>query len=75
MTRAIITIVRHNGEYLYSYSAPRCRGESRFRAGNDPGAAAAKAMEIAIRHGRNGYVIFAPADVMSQIPSGMREKS
>jgi len=71
--RAIITIVKHNGEYLSTFEAGR-KCESRMRAGYDAQAAAAKAMELAILHGKAGYAIFAPSEVLVLIPVEMRSR-
>lgn len=71
--RAIITIVKHNGEYLSTFEAGR-KCESRMRAGYDPEAAAAKAMELAVLHGEAGYAIFAPREVLALIPEEMRSR-
>lgn len=39
------------------------------------GAAAAQAMDYAVRHGSKGYVIFGPSSVMQLIPDDMRQRA
>lgn len=75
--RAIITITRNpssTSEYHAAVQSDAYKS-TRIRAGNEPSAAAAKAVELAIAHGGSGYHIFAPQEVMSCIPSDMRGRS
>lgn len=76
MKRVTITITLDRTmpgtNYLWSISGPGARTQSRMSAGCDPGAAAAKAMELAIGFGENGYAIFAPDEIMKRIPEDMR---
>lgn len=78
MSRVVITITQNRtfpGKvYEFAINGPNVRARLGMNAGHDPGAAAAKAMELAIGHGENGYVIFAPDDVMKRIPADMRMK-
>ncbi len=75
MSRVIITITRSRslrGHYQWSYQA----GSTRYSgdvAGACPSAAAAEAMDIAVRvAGGKGYHIFAEQAVLDLIPIDMR---
>ena len=46
-----------------------------IEAGRDPAAAAAKAIDLALHHGRHGYAIFAPKKVLDYIPIEFRSNN
>jgi len=76
MNEAIITISTlpsMPGRYIYSIVAPGVKLGLQD-AGRDPATAAAKAMELANRHGSHGYSIFAPEKVLEHIPEHLRFK-
>lgn len=63
------------GRFTYSLQARRTVLKGRD-AGADPAAAAAKAMELAICHGRTaGYAIFGPQKVLDHIPPALRARA
>lgn len=62
------------GRYRFSLQAGRTTLQG-HDAGQDPAAAAAKAVELAIAHGRWGYVILAPQKVLDFIPAWLRERA
>lgn len=73
--KTIITITEMAsmpGRFLYSVKTPLKRPISGRDAGKDPAAAAAKAVDLAICHGAQGFHIFAPRDVLSFIPPEFR---
>ena len=78
MARVMITITQNRTfpgtVYEYAIIGQGVRAQRRMTAGYDPGEAAAKAVELVIGHGGNGYVIFAPDAVMDRIPEDMRRK-
>lgn len=76
--RTVITITQDRTmpgtKFLVSVESRGMRPVARRQAGYDAGEAAATAMECAIKHGGNGYVIFAPDAVIALIPEEMRSK-
>lgn len=75
--RTIITITKNPASTSEYHAAVQSETHksTRMRAGNEPSAAAAKAVELAIAHGSSGYHIFAPQEVMDCIPADMRTRS
>lgn len=75
MRRTVITVVAMASmPGSYEITVQNRRGRivvGRHGAGRDPGAAAAKAMQMAVEHGAGGYQIFAPQAVATLIPADM----
>lgn len=74
--RAVITITEMatiRGRYLYSLKGKGARTINGYDAGNDPSAAAATAMRLAVQFEDTGYAIFAPKNVIDLIPLDMRQ--
>ncbi len=74
--RTIITITVNRTKVPYEYYISAKGGGA--RPGRTDAAtkveAAAKAIELAIRHGGGGYHIFGPDDVINTIPTDMRNR-
>lgn len=74
--RTIITVtLRGNKTTMEVTAQPAGKAPFHVATCNDPGEAAAHAMQAAINFGGGGYQIFAPSKVMEQIPEDMRGKS
>lgn len=72
---AIITVTEMPsmpGRFTCSVKGDGFREMVGLSAGHDPSAAAAKAMELSITHGRQGYAIFGPQKVLDCIPPELR---
>jgi hypothetical protein len=75
--KAIITITECSsmpGRFQYSFQ----RGKKVLKgrdAGNDPAAAAAKAIDLSMGYGAAGYVIFGPQKVLDHLPRELRAKA
>jgi len=71
--RTIITVTMRGNRCTYDISAQQ-PGKRPFNVSStgDAGEAAAHAMRAAMDFGGSGYQIFAPTQVMDQIPADMR---
>lgn len=76
MSRTIITVTRHKTLVnVFQVSAAGGGARPGRQDVRDSGAAAAFAMQLAIRHGAAGYHVFGPSEVMAHIPEDMRGKA